>query len=163
MRILDRLEDFVVGLGIAVMGLALALQIFMRYVLNMPLIWSEELARYLFVWVSFVGAGYGVRHGIHISMGYFFNKMPPAARRIVSIATNLLSIAAFAWIIPVGIYFTGEQWQIASSAMQIPMSLLIAAVPVGCAIVCLRLALQTIALVRGGPVGRRGRAEGGAA
>lgn len=149
MRILDKIEDLFVAAGIAIMGLALALQIFMRYVLNMPLVWSEEFARYLFVWVAFVGAGYGVRRGIHISMEFFYNKMRPAARRVVSIATNLVSIAAFASIIPIGIYFTREQWSIASSAMQVPMSFVIAAVPVGCVIVCLRLAVQTVALIRG--------------
>ena len=78
MRILDRIEDFVRRRGHRPHGRwPLALQVFMRYVLNMPLIWSEEFARYLFVWVAFIGAGYGVRRGIHISMEYFFNKMSP--------------------------------------------------------------------------------------
>jgi TRAP-type C4-dicarboxylate transport system permease small subunit len=157
LRVLDTLEDIVVAAGIAIMGVALALQIFMRYVLNMPLVWSEEFARYLFVWVTFVGAGYGVRHGIHIAMEFFYNKMPASARRIVSIVTNVLSIGAFASLLPTGIYFTREQWPIASSAMQIPMSLVIAAVPVGCLLVCFRLAVDTVRLIR------RPRAGGDAA
>lgn len=148
MRLLDKIEETLLIVGLALMGLSVALQIFMRYVFNMPLIWSEEFARYIFVWISFIGAGYGVRHGCHISMEYFFNKFSPRMRKRVAISTNVLSIAAFAYLIPTAIFFTIGQHQIASSAMDIPMSWLFAAVPIGCALVCFRLVVNTVELVK---------------
>jgi TRAP-type C4-dicarboxylate transport system permease small subunit len=61
MKLLNKIEEGFIMVCFAIMALVLALQIFMRYVMNMPLIWSEELARYIFVWATFIGAGYGVR------------------------------------------------------------------------------------------------------
>lgn len=145
---LNKLEEGFVMAGFAVMGLVLALQIFMRYVVNRPLVWSEEFARYLFVWVTFIGAGYGVRHKIHISMEVFFVRLPKALRIGVAIATNLLSIAVFAYLIPWGIRFIEDQNEILSSAMGIPMSWVFVSVPIGCLIVCLRLAGDTVRVVR---------------
>ncbi|MFA6507024.1 MAG: TRAP transporter small permease [Treponemataceae bacterium] len=149
MRFLDKLEEILLGTGLAVMGLSVALQIFMRYVLNMPLVWSEEFARYIFVWITFLGAAYGVRKGIHISMEFFFNKFPLKAQKVVAVSTNVLAIAAFAYLLPTAIFFMIEQDPIASSAMQIPMSWLFAAVPVGCVLIILRLVIQTVQLVKG--------------
>jgi TRAP-type C4-dicarboxylate transport system permease small subunit len=153
MRFLDKIEEILLITGLALMGLSVALQIFMRYVFNMPLVWSEEFARYIFVWISFIGAGYGVRQGAHISMEYFFNKFSPRIRKVVAISMNILSIAAFAYLIPTAIKFTLDQHLIASSAMDIPMSWLFAAVPIGCALVCFRLIVNTVQLVKHSPVG----------
>jgi len=153
MRFLDKIEEILLITGLALMGLSVALQIFMRYLFNMPLVWSEEFARYIFVWISFIGAGYGVRQGCHISMEYFFNKFSPRMRKRVALSTNIMSIAAFAYLIPTAIKFTIGQHPIDSSAMEIPMSWLFAAVPIGCALVCFRLIVDTVQLAKGSKVG----------
>ena len=149
MRFLDKFEEIVLMVGLILMGLAVALQIFMRYLFNMPLVWSEEFARYIFVWISFIGASYGVRQGAHISMEFFFNKLGLRMRKRVAVSTNILSIAAFAYLIPTAISFTRAQHPIASSAMDIPMSWLFAAVPIGCALICFRLVINTVHIVKG--------------
>ena len=51
-------------------------QVVTRYVLNDPLIWSEELARYLFVWVSMIGAALAVRNGGHFGLDLLLRRMP---------------------------------------------------------------------------------------
>jgi TRAP-type C4-dicarboxylate transport system permease small subunit len=114
----------------------------------MPLIWSEELARYIFVWATFIGAGYGVRKKIHISMEVFFNMMPKQAKIAITILTNVIAIFVFAYLIPYGIKTVITQWAIGSSAMEIPMSWVFAAVPVGCFIVCLRLIADTLTVIK---------------
>ena len=47
------------------------LQVIFRYFFNHPLFWSEELSRYCFVWIVFVGAAIAVKHGAHIGVDYF--------------------------------------------------------------------------------------------
>ena len=137
--IINKLEEGFIMAAIAVMGVVLTLQIFMRYVLNMPLIWSEELARYIFVWATFVGAGYGVRNKIHISMELLFVRLPRKLKLAIFLFTNTLAILVFAYLIPYGISTVKTQWYIESSAMQIPMSFVFAAVPFGCFVLILRL------------------------
>ena len=145
---LNKLEEGFVMVCFAVMGIVLALQIFMRYVLNSPLIWSEELARYVFVWATFIGAGYGVRKKIHISVELFYGLMPRKLKLAVTIFTNTLCVLAFAYLIPWSFVVLKDQVNIKSSAMQISMSLVFAAVPLGCFIVCLRLIGDTVHTVK---------------
>src|SRR5262249_21495399 len=51
-------------------------QVFTRYVLDNPLIWSEEVARYLFVWVSMIGGALAVREAKHFGLDLFIRPMP---------------------------------------------------------------------------------------
>ncbi|GAK60470.1 TRAP transporter, DctQ-like membrane protein [Candidatus Vecturithrix granuli] len=150
LNVLGKIEEIFVTSALAFMGMVLALQILMRYIFNHPLVWSEELARYTFVWVTFVGASYGVHHNAHIRMEAIHKKFPPTLQKIVTISTNLLAILIFSYLIPAGIVFTVEQHDIASSAMEIPMSLVFAAVPVGCFVVAFRLLIQTIQIIKTG-------------
>ncbi|MDR2589287.1 MAG: TRAP transporter small permease [Spirochaetales bacterium] len=142
--ILNKIEESFIMVCFAIMGCVLALQIFMRYVMNLPLIWSEELARYIFVWATFIGVGYGVRKRIHISMEFFYSRFPRKVKLAATLATNLLCILIFVYLIPFGIETVKTQWYIDSSAMQIPMSWVFAAVPIGCFIVTLRLIGDTV-------------------
>ncbi len=149
MKYLDKLEDLFVMTVIAIMGLDLGLQVFARYALNHPLTWSEELARYLFVWMTFIGASYGVRHNIHISMEAFYNLLPRPARRVLDLLTRLVAAAAFLALIPSGWEFVLDQNDIASSGMGIPMSWIFISVPVGCALVGARLIAQIAGILGG--------------
>jgi TRAP-type C4-dicarboxylate transport system permease small subunit len=144
LKILDKIEDFFVAAGLGIMLLVLTAQIFSRYLLNRPLIWSEEMARYIFVWVAFIGASFGVRHKSHITLDFFVDRMPVGVQRVLGIVLNILAICAFAFLIPVGVLFTIDQIEIASSAMQIPMALVVVAVPIGAFLTCIRLAVDTV-------------------
>jgi len=50
------------------MVVALTLQVFFRYVVQAPLFWSEELARFLLIWSVFAGATFAFRHRTHMSI-----------------------------------------------------------------------------------------------
>lgn len=78
-----------------VMILVTLAQVVFRYVIAAPLPWSEELARYCFVWIVFLGAAVGLSRGIHLGVDLLVNVMPAAIRRGVDALTSVL-IAAFA-------------------------------------------------------------------
>lgn len=50
-------------------------QVFTRFVLNQPSSWTEEIARYLMIWISFIGSSLAIREGNHISMNFVVNKV----------------------------------------------------------------------------------------
>ena len=66
-RGIERLGEALLILLIVVMTLACLGQVIWRYLFNDPLIWSEELSRYLFIWISYLGAWVGWRHRQHIA------------------------------------------------------------------------------------------------
>ncbi|AOT72030.1 TRAP transporter small permease [Geosporobacter ferrireducens] len=147
-KILNRIEDFVIISGLALIAIILLLQVFMRYIFNYPFIWSEELARYTFVWVSFIGMGYGIRQNCHIRMEIVQNKLPKKMKDILNIFMNIIACGAFMYLIPSGIELTIQQQAVVSSAMAIPMGYVFIAVPVGFSIGCLRMILMIINDIR---------------
>ena len=53
---------------LAAIALIVALEVVSRYILNVSLAWSEEIARHLFIWASFLGAGVALKRGAHIGV-----------------------------------------------------------------------------------------------
>ena len=72
------LIDYLVALTIATTSVLTITQVFLRYVANSPLFWSEELTRYLIVWLTFLGASLGIRHRGHIAIELIYRYLPDA-------------------------------------------------------------------------------------
>ena len=87
----------IIGISVVMIFVTLA-QVIFRYVIAAPLPWSEELARYCFIWIVFLGAAVGLSRGIHLGVDLLVNKMPEPARRAMDALTSTL-IAIFAAII----------------------------------------------------------------
>jgi TRAP-type C4-dicarboxylate transport system permease small subunit len=68
------------------------LQFFTRYVLNDSLAWTEEIARYLLIGVTFIGAVLATRKGTHIAVEAGLRAMPAPARRATLLAIDALAL-----------------------------------------------------------------------
>ena len=71
-----------IGLA-SIMTVVVFLQVVFRYVLTQPLHWSEEVARYLFVWLSILGATLGLQKRGHFGLDVFYRMLPDRARRVM--------------------------------------------------------------------------------
>jgi TRAP-type C4-dicarboxylate transport system permease small subunit len=87
--------------------------VFSRYLFNYVASWSEEVPRYLLVWIGFLGAALAVNQKEHIGFDYIYNLFPYRARHVLGFLLNL-GIAAIGWIMLVyGIDFVnqfGSDW-----------------------------------------------------
>lgn len=98
------MEMFVAAL-LAVLVVVVLAGVVSRYFVNSPLPWTEELARYLFIWISFVGAGVGVKSGANFGLNLVANHLPPRAHAVVEIGVNLVvavfgaALAYYGWMI----------------------------------------------------------------
>ena len=90
-----RPEDSVVFLLFWVLSVVVFLQFFTRYVLNDSLAWTEEIARYLLIAVTFTGAVIGVRKREHIAVEVLLRWLPKRANHVIALAIDLASAAAF--------------------------------------------------------------------
>lgn len=76
------------------------LTVFTRYVLNIVPSWSEEIPRYLLVWITYLGAGLAIKFKEHISLDVFFNLMPLRARQVGHFFLNgLVAIVAVIMVV----------------------------------------------------------------
>ncbi len=141
MTMFDRLSGWInnkVEYSIFIFGLAMTIivvaQVFARYVLNASLFWSEELARYLLVWLTFLGASVAYRQGLHPGVDFFYIRMPYAWRRRSAILVHLLSLALFGIMVLKGAAFAYFVRLQISPALSLPKWLIMAIVPVSGAI-----------------------------
>ena len=148
-KCLSMIENAVIILGLSAMFLILLAQVIMRYVFSRPLTWSEEAARFIFVYVSFIGISYAYRQKGHIRMEVVVNLFPQAVRRGLEVLINLGTIALFCYMIPFSFRFIGIQAGVKATATHIPMSIVYTALPLGMALSCVRLLISSLRLVWG--------------
>src|SRR5690606_35985964 len=123
------------------------LQVFMRYVMNDSLTWSEELARYAFIWATYIGVACAVKRNAHICVEAVVNKLPSLYQHYAAILSHIIFIVFAFMVMKEGyalsmkIFSFGQK----SSSLGIPMGWIYLAPTVGFALVVIRL-LQRIAL-----------------
>lgn len=87
-KISNKINDCTKFIGfilMVIMTVIIVLQVFYRYILGSSLSWSEELARYLFIWVVMLGAAYGVKESFHVAVSIVIDRLPSKVRTIVDI------------------------------------------------------------------------------
>ncbi len=122
-------EVLLFGLGFS-MAIIVAVQVFFRYVLNQSLFWSEELARYLLVWLTFLGASCAYYRHAHPGVDILYNRVPPFLRKGFALAIHLVSIGLFAVMIVCGWQFAHFVRLQTTPALQLPKWLLIGIIPI---------------------------------
>ena len=99
MKILDRLEEWIISLMLLAMTGLTFLQVVMRYVFNSGMTWALELTTVFFAVMIFVGVSYGVRVGSHIGVDALVKLMSPGKRKAVSILAVLLCLVYVGFIL----------------------------------------------------------------
>lgn len=136
---LARVEAGVLILFVAAMTVVVFLQVFYRYVLTEPLHWSEELARYLFVWLSMFGASLAVQKRGHFGFDILFQAFSQRIRWYMRLSIHLLMEAVILVILVQGVTLVQKTMPQESPAMGISMGWAYACLPVGAALMALHL------------------------
>jgi tripartite ATP-independent transporter DctM subunit len=108
-----------------------------RYVLHSPLIWSDELASSLFIWMAMFGAVLALDRGEHMRMSALVNKLPQAWRGFCETLSALVVCLFVVMIIAPAMQHSHEQMWITTPALGIPDGLRAAALPVGAVLMLL--------------------------
>lgn len=132
-RVQTRIEEMLLLALLGSMLLVVFLGVINRFVINLPMSWSEELARYLMIWAAFVGASLGVKHATHITVDSLVSIFSNKARGHISLVVNVACCIFCMWIFYIGFVFmeklmmTGQ----VSPAMRAPIYYAYIAVPLG--------------------------------
>src|SRR6266853_1726029 len=115
---------------VAILIVPVTLQIVSRYTALIPSwIWTEELSRFLFIWMIMLGAMVGVREGSHFVVDVLPD-LPPRANAFLQIVTNFLVLVfalVFVWW---GVGFVRFGWDQSSELAELPMAFIFMAWPV---------------------------------
>ena len=129
-RLLGRLESALLAAMVATITAVTFAQVFTRYVTADPLIWTEEVARYLFVWITLVGAAAGVRAHAHFGLDILRRYAPPL-RTALGALTMLIVAGFLVLLLYTGIAETRQAALQMSPALQVRMHWAYLALPVG--------------------------------
>lgn len=128
---MDTMVNWILALIMTAMLVVVSAQVWYRFVLNNPLAWSEELARYLFVWISFLGSAVGVRMRVHLGIDLIDKILTSGGRTVMTVLVNLLIQIFLVVVIFWGIKILKVVQFQKSASMGIPMTWPYLAVPVG--------------------------------
>ena len=123
------IEQSLLGLGILMIGVVAA-QVFFRYVLNHSLFWSEELARYILVWLTFLGASVAYRRGTHPRIDLFVSRFGSRGARAIHVGAHLVALAFFGVLVIYGAQFAYFVRLQISPALQIPKWIVMLVLPI---------------------------------
>lgn len=131
-------EDYVLVFLMVMVVSITTLQVVMRYVFNDSLVWSEELSRYIFIWIIYIGVSKAVATDSHLTVDAIDSILNEKQQVIVSIISDVLFVI-FALIMVVfttGIVISSTRL---SGALQIPLSYVYAASATGFSLSLVRL------------------------
>jgi TRAP-type C4-dicarboxylate transport system permease small subunit len=149
MRAVERLADgLMICLFVLIFVLVLA-QVACRYAFNSPLVWSEELARYAFMWLGMLAWSLGSRRRSHIAVTFFAERLPAGTRLALAVVVQgsiVLFCVLLAWH---GLALTARNIDLPTVTLPISFALVYAVVPVGAAMMILYAIAEIHDLIAG--------------
>lgn len=94
----NHLLNIAIAFSLAAMSLAVLVNVILRYAFNSGLTWSEELSRYFFVWMVFLGAVAALKDKMHLGVDIVVNALPKKLQKVVFVVSNGL-ILYILWIV----------------------------------------------------------------
>jgi TRAP-type C4-dicarboxylate transport system permease small subunit len=149
-KLIDHLEEYILLPSLAFSVALIFFQVIMRYAFKNSLSWSEELARYIFVWQLWLGVSYATKNSTHIRIILLRNALKEKGRKVLE------TIALVIWF-AFGCFIIVQGWKIAmqigdfgqkSPALGLPMVYAYLSVPVGAFLMNLRLIQNFVKIYR---------------
>ncbi|MBB4008236.1 TRAP transporter large permease [Allorhizobium taibaishanense] len=147
----ERLLGLIVEMPAALLLLAevvvLMMGVIWRYALHQPLIWSDELAGILFLWLAMFGAVVALRRGEHMRMTAVVGALKPQWRSLLDLVAIAAALAFLLLTIAPAYHFAAEEVWVTTPALEIPNAWRAAALPVG---IFFMLLIATLRLLQKG-------------
>lgn len=139
-KIWDHLEEYILIFSYLLIIPLLTCQVVSRFVFRSPLTWSEEVARFIFIWQVWLGAAYCVQKDRHIRIDIFTFKLKPLAHKVFEICIIVFCLGFCGFLIYKGmekvimLQVSGQT----SPALKIPMYMVYLSVPVSSVLMFIR-------------------------
>ena len=125
------------GVILAVMALAVFVQVVFRYFGIVGIDGLEEVPRYLFIWLVMIGAAAAMHRDEHTILDYFINRMSPRLRALTVAFTSAVGIVLFVYLIKLSFVLVPNAQYQTSAGLGLPLGYVFVAVPVGAVLIIL--------------------------
>ncbi|MEW6261620.1 MAG: TRAP transporter small permease [Thermodesulfobacteriota bacterium] len=139
-RLLSRLVEWLVIVAAAIIVGAVTIEVILRYVFGGSLVFTEELTRYVMVWIVFLGSALAIRDNTHIGIDVVVKRLGPKPRAGARLTAHLLTLLFLAALTVEGFRILPRQLEQTCITMDVPILYFYLAIPVGGVLMMLFLA-----------------------
>lgn len=153
MRFKNKIANYLLNLDLVIACIALIILIlvtffgvFMRYFLNNPFIWQEEVQLWCFVWVIFFGASAAFRSGGHIAIDILVDTLPKGVQKGIEVFNYCVVMTILFYLFIQGSNLIEQMVTTSrvSNILRVPYSLIYSAFPIGCILMMINHTIATI-------------------
>ncbi len=134
--ILSNLEEFASVGFFLVMCISVALGVFARF-FDLSLVWTDELARYSFIWSVLLGTVVVFKHKTHIAVDVMQSVFPKNMTKVIHVLVHVGLLFFVFILLRYGWMLTQQTWGVPTTSLEIPTGLVYLAVPVSSFLLCL--------------------------
>jgi TRAP-type C4-dicarboxylate transport system permease small subunit len=147
----EHLEEIFISVMMAYFVTATILQVVFRFVLRMPASWTEETAKYAFIWMTFVGSSLGAKNIAHIRVDMLENALKGVSKTAINLFCQFvfLFFAIVLTVVGINILISLTERPQLSPALKIPMQWVYAALPVGMGLSSIRIIRNLVKQISG--------------
>lgn len=140
-NVYNKFEEIFLVILLVVMVILIFVQVVMRYCFNSSLSWSEELARILFIWVSWVGISLGQKKSEHIKITMVTDKLKGNAKKTILVLSDLCTLAILGILCVKGTEVVTHIMGLGAAmpATGFPKWIVYSAVPLSCLLMAIRV------------------------
>jgi TRAP-type C4-dicarboxylate transport system permease small subunit len=132
-------EEIVCAFFLTALVVTISTAVTFRYVLNSPLSWPEELARYSMVWLTFIGAALAAKSHSHIVVDIAGLFLPERPRLLVALAVHSIVIVFLGVFFVYGLLLAQRMWVAVSPALSIRVGYVYLSIPLGTALMIVHM------------------------
>lgn len=137
---MDRLLEVILMILMATIVIDVSWQVLSRFIVGNPSSVTEEIARFLLVWIGLLGAAYAYRKHSHLGLDILTEKMSPARKHLAEIFSQVMSFIFAAWVMVYGgISLVKLQLDLGqtSAALEINMGYVYSVIPIAGVLICI--------------------------
>ncbi|MCG7602204.1 TRAP transporter small permease [Halomonas sp. McH1-25] len=147
MRYLDWVDQccrFLVAVGVLAMIMAIIIQISLRYFSGISIGGTSEIARFSFVWVTFLGSASAFRQRRHLSIDLIAGLLGPRSSKLLDTLLCALALLACYYLARYGMELTQRTWTQNSPTLELRMGYIYLAIPVSASLIAIYAACDII-------------------
>jgi len=128
--VLNKIIEVTSVVILVLVSLVVFYSVLLRYVFKSPLAWSEEVARYLFIWMVFLGFSIAEKSGDHFRIEVFIEMVSPKVRIVIEVFLNLLIFYALFVLLMEGMNYYEQGKGGLSTILEMPLNYIYIALPI---------------------------------
>src|SRR5699024_371587 len=136
---INKITELLTSSFLVIMVAIIFVQIVSRVLVQSSFPWTEELARFLMIWVTFLGAAFSFQHGAHIGISMLTNKLPKKLNGIIQLLIGLLCTILFDVLFIQVLELVDKSASQTSPAMRLPLNYVYLLIPISAILLIINL------------------------